>query len=86
MNNWEKESTRVFIDQVLENLGLGPGLDPIITSNQNQPVNITSNETITTDDLVDTLKSVVNNIDKSKVDSMQDQKLKSIINYLEELT
>jgi hypothetical protein len=85
MNNWEKESTRVFIDQVLENLGLGPGLDPIITSNQNQPVNITSNEIITTDELVDTLKSVVNNIDKSKVDSMQDQKLKSIINYLEEL-
>ena len=85
MNNWEKESTRVFIDQVLENLGLGPGLDPIITSNQNQPVNITSNETITTDELVDTLKSVVNNIDKSKVDSMQNQKLKNIINYLEEL-
>jgi hypothetical protein len=85
MNNWEKESTRVFIDQVLENLGLGPGLDPIITSNQNQPVNITSNETVTTDELVDTLKSVVNNIDKSKVDSMQNQKLKNIINYLEEL-
>ena len=85
MNNWEKESTRVFIDQVLENLGLGPGLDPIITSNQNQPVNITSNETVTTDELVDTLKSVVSNIDKSKVDSMQNQKLKNIINYLEEL-
>ena len=85
MNNQEKESTRVFIDQVLENLGLGPGLDPIITSNQNQPVNITSNETVTTDELVDTLKSVVNNIDKSKVDSMQNQELKNIINYLEEL-
>ena len=85
MNNWEKESTRVFIDQVLENLGLGPGLDPIITSNQNQLVNITSNETVTTDELVDSLKRVVNNIDKSKVDSMQNQKLESIINYLEEL-
>ena len=85
MSNWEKESTRVFIDQVLENLGLGPGLDPIITSNQNQLVNITSNETITTDELVDTLKQVVNSIDKSKVDSMQNQKLKNIINYLEEL-
>jgi len=85
MNNWEKESTRVFIDQVFENLGLGPGLDPIITSNQNQPVNITNSETTTTDELVDTLKRVVNSIDKSKVDSMQNQKLKSIINYLEEL-
>lgn len=85
MNNWEKESTRVFIDQVLENLGLGPGLDPVITSNQNQPVNITSNETVTTDELIDTLKRVVSNIDKSKVDSMQNQKLESIINYLEEL-
>lgn len=86
MDNWEKESTRVFIDQVFENLGLGPGLDPIITSNQNQPVNIIDNKAPTTDSLVTKLKKVVNSIDASKIDSMQNQKISNIINYLEELT
>lgn len=87
MDDWEKESTRIFIDNVLENLGLGPGVSPIITPNQQQSVNIVEPvKELSTEDILRELKSVVSKIDPSKIDSMNDNKLISIIDYLEELT
>ena len=85
MSSWEKESTRIFTENILEGIGLGPGVDPLISPNFNQTVNISDpdDSEMSTEDIVEELKAVVNNINPSSVDNLQNKNIINIINYIQ---